>query len=215
MLFNSVEFIIFFLPVTLVVYFILNKKRLTVAANTWLLGASLFFYGWWDVNYLPLILGSILFNYTIGNLIVDNKSLKKRTFSTKTLFLFGIVVNIGFLGYYKYMDFFIANINTAFTADISLLHIVLPLGISFFTITQIAFLVDCYEGLVEERKLLNYAMFVTFFPHLLAGPILHHKEMMPQFDRLRNKVLNYKNFSLGLFLFFLGLFKKVGLADQF
>jgi len=213
MLFNSVEFAIIFLPVTLVVYFFLNQKRLAIAANAWLLGASIFFYGWWDVRYVALILGSILFNYTIGNLIVDNSSLKKRKLSTKAIFVFGIIVNIGFLGYFKYTDFFIANLNAVCKTSIPLLHIVLPIGISFFTITQIAFLVDCYEGLVEERKLLNYAMFVTFFPHLLAGPILHHKDMMPQFDVTRNKVVNYRNLTLGLFLFLLGLFKKQVIAD--
>jgi D-alanyl-lipoteichoic acid acyltransferase DltB (MBOAT superfamily) len=113
------------------------------------------------------------------------------------------------------MDFFIGNLNSAFRTDLPLLHIVLPLGISFFTITQIAFLVDAYEGLVEERNLLNYALFVTFFPHLLAGPILHHIDMMPQFERMRNKVINWKNLYLGLALFFIGLFKKVVIADQF
>jgi len=178
MLFNSWEFILCFLPVTLAVYFILNKMRLTVAANAWLLGASLFFYSWWNISYLPLILGSILFNYTIGSLIIDNDTLKKKSLSTKAIFVSGVFINIAFLCYFKYMDFFINNINSAINVNIPLMHIILPIGISFFTITQIAFLVDCYEGLVEERKLLNYAMFVTFFPHLLAGPILHHQEMM-------------------------------------
>jgi D-alanyl-lipoteichoic acid acyltransferase DltB (MBOAT superfamily) len=215
MLFNSYTFIFFFLPVTLVVYFILNKKRLTVGSNAWLLFASLFYYGWWNISYLPLILGSILFNYTISSLIIDNDALKKKVVSNRALFVFGIAVNIVFLCYFKYMDFFIGNINKAFQSDLPLLHIVLPLGISFFTITQIAFLVDSYEGLVEERKLLNYALFVTFFPHLLAGPILHHKEMMPQFDNVRNKVINYKNLSFGLYLFLIGLFKKVMIADEF
>ncbi len=215
MLFNSYEFLFFFLPITLVGYFFLNRQRLTVASNSWLLFASLFFYGWWNIVYLPLILGSILFNYTIGSLIADTDALKKQVVSKKGIFVFGIVVNVLFLGYFKYMDFFIGNVNALVRTNLPLLHIVLPLGISFFTITQIAFLVDAYEGLVEERKLLNYALFVTFFPHLLAGPILHHKEMMPQFDRTRNKVLNYKNLSLGFFLFFVGLFKKIILADQF
>jgi D-alanyl-lipoteichoic acid acyltransferase DltB (MBOAT superfamily) len=213
MLFNSFEFIIFFLPVTLAVYFFLSKKRLTVAANAWLLAASLFFYSWWNIKYLPLILGSILFNYTIGSLLIDNDTLKKKSLSTKAIFVAGIVVNVSFLCYFKYMDFFINNINSAFKVDIPLMHIVLPIGISFFTITQIAYLVDCYEGLVEERKLLNYAMFVTFFPHLLAGPILHHQDMMPQFDITRNKVINYKNLTLGLYLFLIGLFKKQVIAD--
>jgi D-alanyl-lipoteichoic acid acyltransferase DltB (MBOAT superfamily) len=215
MLFNSYEFLFFFLPITLAGYFLLNRQRLTIAANSWLLFASLFFYGWWNIVYLPLILGSILFNYTIGNLLIDTDYLKKRIVTKKGIFVFGILVNVLFLGYFKYMDFFIGNANTLLGTNLPLLKIVLPLGISFFTITQIAFLVDAYEGLVEERKLLNYALFVTFFPHLLAGPILHHKEMMPQFDRTRNKVLNYKNLSLGIYLFFIGLFKKIILADQF
>ncbi len=215
MLFNSYEFLFLFMPVTLIGFYLLNRIRLTIAANAWLLFASLFFYSWWDVKYLPLILGSILFNYTIGSLLIDVDAMKRRFVSKKGILFFGIGMNILFLGYFKYMDFFIANINMALGLDLPLLHIVLPLGISFFTITQIAFLVDSYEGLVEERKLLNYALFVTFFPHLLAGPILHHKEMMPQFDRLRNKVLNYRNFAPGLYLFFIGLFKKVAVADQF
>lgn len=113
------------------------------------------------------------------------------------------------------MDFFISNVNAAFDSDIALLHIALPLGISFFTITQIAFLIDCYHGLVKERNPINYALFVTFFPHLIAGPILHHKEMMPQFANTKNKILNYKNCALGLFLFAIGLFKKIVIADSF
>jgi D-alanyl-lipoteichoic acid acyltransferase DltB (MBOAT superfamily) len=213
MLFSSFEFIFLFLPVTLVIFFLLNRLRLTTGANAWLLFASLFFYGWWNVRYLPLILGSILFNYTVGHLMVDSGSAKKQTVSRRTLFLCGVTGNLLLLGYFKYMDFFIGNVNAVFGANLPLLHIVLPLGISFFTITQLAFLVDAYEGLVEEKKLLNYALFVTFFPHLLAGPILHHKEMMPQFDTLRNKVVNYRNLSAGLFLFLIGLFKKVIIAD--
>lgn len=215
MLFNSYEFIFLFLPVTLGVYFWLNGKRLTVAAGSWLLAASLFFYSWWDVRYLPLILGSILFNYTMGGVLADKGRSRGKGIPGKALFLFGLAVNIAFLGYFKYMDFFIGNLNSAFGTGLPLFRIVLPLGISFFTITQIAFLVDAYEGLVEERNLLSYALFVTFFPHLLAGPILHHKDMMPQFDRTRNRVVNYRNLYLGLALFFIGLFKKVVIADEF
>jgi alginate O-acetyltransferase complex protein AlgI len=218
MLFNSYEFLFLFLPVTVVVYFVLNGKRLSIAANSWLLFASLVFYSWWNPAYLPLILVSILINYTIGNLIADPEDISrigKRVISRKALFIFGIAVNIIFLGFFKYTDFIVANLNSLLKTDFPLPHIVLPLGISFFTITQIAFLVDSYEGLVTERKFLNYALFVTFFPHLLAGPILHHKDMMPQFDRPRNKVVNYRNLSLGIFLFTIGLFKKVILADEF
>lgn len=215
MLFNSVEFILLFLPLTLLIYFILLRRRLTIAAKSWLLFASLFFYSWWDIKYLPLILGSILFNYTVGGLLAEYDSGVRQKVSKKAIFVIGILANIALLCWFKYMDFFISGANGLLGTNLPLLKIVLPLGISFFTITQIAFLVDAYEGLVEERNLLNYALFVTFFPHLLAGPILHHKEMMPQFDRLRNKVVNWKNLYLGLMLFFLGLFKKVVLADTF
>ena len=113
------------------------------------------------------------------------------------------------------MDFFIDSTNLIFHSHFDLLHIALPLGISFFTITQIAFLIDCFHGIVKERNPINYALFVTFFPHLIAGPILHHKEMMPQFADTNNKILNYKNLALGLFLFAIGLFKKVVIADSF
>ena len=215
MLFNSFEFILFFLPLTVVVYFLLLRRHLTIAARSWLLFASLCFYSWWNVRYLPLILGSILFNYTVGGLLAEYDAGVKRGVSKKSIFLCGILANMALLCWFKYMDFFIGTTNGLLGTHLPLLKIVLPLGISFFTITQIAFLVDAYEGLVEERNLLNYALFVTFFPHLLAGPILHHSEMMPQFERLRNKVLNWKNLYLGLTLFFLGLFKKVVLADTF
>ena len=214
MLFNSYEFIFLFLPVSLIVYFFLNRMRLTIGANAWLLFVSLFFYSWWNIRYLPLILGSILFNYTVGSLLVANDEVKKPVVSRKTMVVFGLTANILFLCYFKYMDFFIGTINTLPGMGLPLLHIILPLGISFFTITQIAFLVDAYEGLVTEKNLLSYALFVTFFPHLLAGPILHHKDMMPQFGTIRNKVLNYRNLSLGLFVFFVGLFKKVVIADD-
>jgi len=214
-LFNSFEFILLFLPITLLVYFVLLRKRLTIAAKSWLLFASLFFYSWWDARYLPLILGSILFNYTIGGLLAEYNDNGKQRVSKKNIFITGMVANIVLLCWFKYMDFFIGSTNGLLGTQLPLLKIILPLGISFFTITQIAFLVDAYEGLVEERNLLNYALFVTFFPHLLAGPILHHKEMMPQFERLRNKVINWKNLYLGLTLFFLGLFKKVVMADTF
>lgn len=215
MLFNSFEFIFLFLPISILVYFFLLKKRLTIAAKSWLLFASLFFYSWWNIKYLPLIMGSILFNYTIGGLLAEYDATAKRTVSKKAIFITGILANIALLCWFKYMDFFVSTSNDLLGTQLPLLKIILPLGISFFTITQIAFLVDAYEGLVEERNLLNYSLFVTFFPHLLAGPILHHKEMMPQFERMRNKVVNWKNLYLGLMLFFIGLFKKVIIADTF
>lgn len=216
MLFNSYEFIFFFLPVTFLFYFWLNKKRLTQASKAWLVFASLFFYSWWNIIYLPLILGSILFNFSLGTSISRIKALEiKKSVSRKTLLGFGIVSNLLLLAYFKYMDFFIANINLLTGTQWDLMHILLPLGISFFTFTQIAYLVDAYRDEVKEMDYLNYTLFVTFFPHLLAGPILHHKEMMPQFDSLKSKAIHYENIAAGLFLFSIGLFKKVVIADTF
>ena len=216
MLFNSYEFIFLFLPITFFVYFWLNKKRLTQASKGWMVLASLFFYSWWNIIYLPLILGSILFNFTLGSTLSRMESAEvKKSISRKTLLTFAIISNLLLLGYFKYMDFFIINANILLSTHLDLMHIILPLGISFFTFTQIAYLVDTYRDEVKEMDYLNYTLFVTFFPHLLAGPILHHKEMMPQFDAIKNKVINYRNISAGLFLFSIGLFKKVVIADTF
>jgi D-alanyl-lipoteichoic acid acyltransferase DltB (MBOAT superfamily) len=215
MLFNSYEFIFAFLPISFFVYFYLNKKRLTTAAKAWLVFTSLFFYSWWNIMYLPLILVSVLFNYTITNTMIEYDKSKKKYLSKKSLLQVGLLFNVGLLVYFKYMDFFISNVNTLFSPDIELLHLALPLAISFFTLQQIAFLIDSYEGLVKEKNFLDYTIFVTFFPQLIAGPIVHHKEMMPQFASVKNKVKNYKNIALGLFIFSIGLFKKVVIADTF
>jgi len=180
------------------------------ASKAFLVFASLFFYSWWNVAYLPLILISMLFNYTTGNSFVKNKNI-----SNKSILIFGVIANLSLLGYFKYADFFIENINQVSNNDISLLHLALPLAISFFTFQQIAYLVDSYRGETKEYDFLNYAIFVTFFPQLIAGPIVHHKEMMPQFANIKNKVKNYKNIATGLFIFSMGLFKKVIIADHF
>jgi alginate O-acetyltransferase complex protein AlgI len=214
LLFNSYGFIFLFLPVTFAVYFLLNKYKLILLSKAWLTLASLFFYGWWNPVYIPLIIGSILFNYVIGGIIIRKKENWSNT-NKKIILIIGISGNIILLCYYKYMDFFISNINGLINAQLDLLQIALPLGISFFTFTQIAYLVDSYKGTAKEYSFLNYSLFVTFFPHLLAGPIIHHKEMMPQFDRLRNKTINYRNLSVGLYLFSLGLIKKIIIAERF
>ncbi len=213
MLFNSFEFIFVFLPITFFIYFYLNKKRLTEASKGFLLVSSLFFYSWWSIIYLPLILASMVFNYVIGVSLTKDHEHKK--VSKKKLLTIGIIVNIGFLGYFKYADFFISNFNFVWGGEVPLLHLALPLAISFFTFQQIAYLVDSYRGETKEYDFLDYGVFVTFFPQLIAGPIVHHKEMMPQFANARNKVINYKNIALGLFIFSLGLFKKVVIADTF
>ncbi len=210
MLFNSYEFILLFLPITAIVYFLLNYIRLPLVGKFWLIVTSLLFYSFWNIKYLPLILFSIGFNYLTGRVLQSNHLQKKKFF-----LFFGIFINLLVLGYYKYADFFISNLNALTTSNLPLLEVILPLGISFFTFTQIAFLVDTYKGLAKEYSLLNYSLFVTFFPHLLAGPIIHHKEMMPQFASLRTKVLRWRNVSIGVFLLSIGLFKKVVIADSF
>ena len=213
MLFNSYEYIFAFLPLTFFIYFFLLSKRLVVGAKGFLVFASLFFYSWWNIVYLPIILSSMLFNYIVGNSLNDNFG--KVKINKKTLLTIGIIVNLSMLGYFKYADFFIENFNLAFDGSMPLLHLALPLAISFFTFQQIAYLVDSYRGETKEYDFLNYALFVTFFPQLIAGPIVHHKQMMPQFASKWNLVKNYKNIALGIFIFSIGLFKKVVIADTF
>ena len=170
MLFNSYEFIFFFLPTTFFIYFYLNAKHLVYASKAFLVFASLFFYAWWNIAYLPLILVSMLFNYALGRELAF-RTHKCKKYSSKTLLTVGIVLNLSLLGYYKYMDFFILNVNRALHTDITLWHFALPLAISFYTFQQIAYLVDSYRKETKEYDFLNYAVFVTFFPQLIAGPV--------------------------------------------
>ena len=205
MLFNSYDYLLWFLPGTLVVFFVLGRRPF--AAQVWLTIASLFFYGWWNPWHLPLILGSVAFNFGIARLLQAR--------ATRSVLALGIAANLAVLGVFKYADFFLANAGH-FSGDVpALLHLALPLGISFFTFTQIAYLVDVYRRKAQEPVLANYALFVTFFPHLLAGPILHHSEMMPQFADKSNKRLQWDNLAAGVFLLTIGLVKKVLIADTF
>ena len=150
-------------------------------------------------------------NYFIGNSLVrrDFSKIKK-----KRIFVLGIIFNLVLLGYFKYYDFFITNINQLVDLELTLLHLALPLGISFFTFQQISYLADSYKGETKEYNVLNYSLFVTFFPQLIAGPIVHHKEMMPQFADNVNNVFKHKNFATGFYVFALGLFKKSVIADS-
>lgn len=211
MLFNSFEFLFVFLPITFIVYFSLNKFKLVNLATGWLVVASLTFYSYWKIDYLPLILTSMLFNYSFGKTLSSENNLK---INKKAIMIFAIIFNISLLVYYKYFDFLIYNLNKVFHSDFNYMHIMLPLAISFFTFQQIAYIVDSYEGKTKEYDFLTYSLFVTFFPQLIAGPIVHHKEMMPQFAKMKNRFLNKKNISVGLFLLSIGLFKKVMIADN-
>ena len=210
MLFNSYEFIFLFLPLTLLGFHWIGKQGHHRSAIAWLVSASLFFYGWWNPAYLFLILFSILFNYGMGALIkgATNSS------QMKTLLILGITINIGLLGYYKYANFFIESLNAIASTELVLNKIILPLAISFFTFQQITYLVDVYRGGAIEHSFLHYCLFVTFFPQLIAGPIVHHKEMLPQFVRNSVYRLRAKHLAVGFSIFAIGLFKKVGLADR-
>ncbi|MDY0046301.1 MAG: MBOAT family protein [Thauera propionica] len=218
MLFTSLTYVFLFLPASFGVYFWLNRCRLVVAARAWLVAASLFFYAWWNPVYLPLILLSVLVNHVLGNEIGRRRGAngkRVRGPGAQAVLMLGISVNLVVLGFFKYADFFVHNVNLASGAGLDLPGIVLPLAISFFTFQQIAYLVDCYREGPLEYDLPNYALFITFFPQLIAGPIVHHREMMPQFAAKAGLVRRYDNIAAGLFLFSVGLFKKVVIADSF
>lgn len=206
MLFNSIEFIFCFLPIVSLGYFALGKRSLD-AAILWLIAASLAFYGWWDPRYLLLLLGSVFFNYFIGQSIGCSRH------ASKWLAL-GIAINFGVLVYFKYANFFVDNLAAITGTELVLQHVILPLGISFFTFTQLAYLLDVRRREVKEYSFPKYLLFATFFPHLIAGPILHHKEIMPQFDDPQNFTPNLQSIGEGLAFFALGLAKKILLADS-
>ncbi|HET9762362.1 MAG TPA: MBOAT family O-acyltransferase [Casimicrobiaceae bacterium] len=212
MLFNSYEYLIYFLPLTLAGFFLLGRARAGFAVGA-LVAASLFFYGWWNPRYLPLILASIGFNFGVGALLRRTHAVGGRAARARALLAFGVGANLALLAVFKYADFAVANAAALAGLPLALPHIVLPLGISFFTFTQIAYLVDVHRGRAKDPSLVNYALFVSFFPHLLAGPIIHHSEMMPQFASRSNKRPQPSNIAAGLFLLAIGLVKKVCIAD--
>jgi len=214
MLFNSPEFILFFLPITFTVYTLLDRHGLYSIARLWLVTSSLFFYSWWNIAYLPLLIGSVLVNFYLGTQLNCAATRHKRAYR-KALLIAGITANLGLLAYFKYADFLVENLNAVLEPPLSLPGIVLPLAISFFTFQQIAYLVDNYQSEAREQSFVNYSLFIMFFPQLIAGPIVHHKEMMPQFALRPSLHERYRNISLGLFIFSIGLFKKVVLADTF
>jgi alginate O-acetyltransferase complex protein AlgI len=178
MLFNSYAFIFLFLPVVLAGYFALGRGG-SLAPVIWLALASLAFYSLGNWQYVPLLLASIVFNYGVGYLLIARELRPRTRFAVLTV---GVVGDLLVLGIFKYAGFLAANFNAVFSTSF-VVHILLPVGISFYTFTQIAFLVDAYRGQVARYSLPHYALFVTYFPHLIAGPILHHRDMIPQFER--------------------------------
>ena len=211
MLFNSYVFLFLFLPAILGGYFLLGSRERSERANIWLVLASFVFYGYWNVRYLPLLVGSILVNYFISGRIL---TARERGSGGRAWFLLGIGFNLALLGYYKYLGFLLDSLNRM-GADLPVLSILLPFGISFFTITQLLYLLDCYTGVARDHSLAGYALFVSFFPHLMAGPILYHKPMMAQFRDPSLRRVQWENMSRGLALLVIGLAKKVLIADSF
>ena len=212
MLFNSYIFVLLFLPVSLAGWFWLNKCKSQLPSNLFLVVMSLWFYGYFNPEYLWILGSSIVGNYLIAK-VLSRECLK--TGVRKAVLTAGIVVNGSSIFYFKYFDFFLSNVNGLFGQDFMLLHVVLPLGISFFTFQQISFLVDSYRGETKEYGFVEYALFVSFFPQLVAGPIVLHKEMIPQFRQEQNRHFKGENLSKGLYIFARGLFKKVLIADTF
>ncbi len=211
MIFSTYKFIFVFLPITFLVYFGLNRLRYYSIAKIWLVVCSLYFYAQGSPDFFPFFLASITGNYLVGTKLIRVEGNQKT--QRKFLLAIGLLGNIALLGYYKYTDFFIENVNAVAGTDFALKHIVLPIGISFFTFQLIAFLVDCYRQEMKEYDFINYLMFITFFPQLIVGPIIHHSEVVPQFENEANLKLNYDHIALGLFLFSIGCFKKIMLAD--
>ncbi|NHO30985.1 MBOAT family O-acyltransferase [Acetobacter fallax] len=205
MLFNSRLFILYFLPLVYTGFVILTRWKRNREAVAWLGIASIVFYSWWNISTLPILLVSIAGNFLFGTLL--------SRFPSKALFIFAIGVNLAALAYYKYTTFFIEALNDTAGLDLYVPSIVLPLAISFFTFQQIAYLSDAYDGRAVEHRFTDYLLFISFFPHLIAGPITHHREMLPQFSRLTSGKGEPGRLAVGMTLFLAGLTKKVIIAD--
>ena len=238
MLFNSYIFVMAFLPICVIGWFALNRLKKPVYASVFMLVMSLWFYGYFNIKYLPILVASVLVNYGIYRLMMrrraraaageepgentgeeadENTGEKAKTTDRglRLLLALALLFNLGLLFYFKYYDFFFENVNAVFGTGFTLHHVVLPLGISFFTFQQLSFVIDTYRGDTPEYPFLDYALFITFFPQLIAGPIVTHDEVVPQFGDREKRRFNWDNFAPGLYLFILGLGKKVLIADVF
>lgn len=216
MLFNSYIFIFIFLPLVLLGWYGFNHYQKYELANLFLAGMSLWFYGYFNTYYLAIILVSIGMNYLLSYLLSKlPETCVHRKMWNRLGLAAGLILNLGILFYFKYYDFFIENINTVFETGFTLKHILLPLGISFFTFQQLSFVIDRCLGRAEHYPFLNYVTFVTFFPQLIAGPIVLYDEIIPQFQDISKRRFDSISFARGIYLFILGLAKKVLLADTF
>jgi alginate O-acetyltransferase complex protein AlgI len=214
MLFPTGIFTFLFLPVVLAVFFVWGRFR-PYGAAAWLFFASLFFYGYWMPEFTLLLVASIVVNFRLGLFIGRHRANAEGGTNrvAKRALIFGVAINLVVLGYFKYANFFVDNVNAILGTHADIGRIVLPIGISFYTFTQIAFLADAYSKGIKEYRFAHYGLFVTYFPHLVAGPVLHHAQMMPQFALASTYRLNSANVAAGLAIFAIGLTKKVVLAD--
>ena len=205
MLFNSYVFLFLFLPLALAGWYALNRKGYGKAAQGYLIGMSLWFYAWFNVSFLWVILGSCLFNFSVSWLLHEKNTPRLR----KLCLIVGVAGNVGALGIFKYYNFFVENINGLFHTDFQLQHILLPLGISFFTFQQLSFLIDRCRGDAPYCGLLDYLSFVTFFPSLISGPIILHGSTITQFQDRERRRFHGDSFAKGVMQFTIGLGKKV------
>ena len=205
MLFNSPQFLLLFLPITVALFYLAHARFSRENALAILAIASIAFYGMWDYRFIPLLIGSVAFNFFVGKLVSRLRN--------RAILIFAIAINLGLLCFFKYANFFLENITTAMGQSFTALDIALPLGLSFITFQKIAYLTDCYRGKVDKVDFLSFTLFVVFFPQLVAGPIVHHSEVIPQFKRGLSPALA-KSISHGLVLLIVGLFKKVVIADN-
>lgn len=214
MVFSSYIFICVFLPVVLLGYYFLSKIKCPIYQKLFLLVSSLFFYGYYNIKYLFLIIASILVNYIIA-ICMLNKKIQYSTNKKRFFLILGIIFNVVLIGYFKYYDFFVDSINHIFGTDIVLKKLLLPLGISFFTFQQLSFLISVFKNEEKPGNIIDYSIFVTFFPQLVAGPIVLYSEMIPQFKDQATRYFNPNNFASGVYLFSIGVFKKAAVADTF
>ncbi len=212
MIFSSYRFLLVFLPIVAAGYGILNKFKFYYLSKIWLVLASMYFYSQGSPAFFPFFMGSVFANYVAGSTLCRMQKDEQRL-QRKLLLIVAVIANVALLGYYKYYDFFVENVNALAGTEFALKNIVLPIGISFFTFQLIAFLVDSYRGETTEYQVVDYLLFITFFPQLIVGPIVHHKDITPQFQNRENMKLNYHNIALGIFVFSIGCAKKMILAD--
>ena len=209
MLFSAYNFLIYFLPATLIVFYAMRAIGARGASIYFLILASAVFYGAWRLEHLALLAGSIAANYLIGLFLSREDASALR----KPVLILGVVANLSLIFWFKYLDFALSNVTAVTGADYTFRNLILPLGISFFTFQQIGYLVDCHTNRDAERKIRDYALFVSFFPQLIAGPIVHHKTTRPQFARLTRAPIDLGDLAYGLMIFAMGLAKKTLIAD--